>query len=62
MLPENQRAERLKTLWGFLVAVRVAVQLLSWLPLVGSVIPVAGVVMGICFLVGLYPTLTPAKE
>lgn len=62
VLPESQRAERLKTLWGFLVAVRVAVQLLSWLPLVGSVIPVAGVVMGICFLVGLYPTLTPAKE
>ncbi len=62
VLLRSERTDRLKTLWGFLVAVHTMVQLLSWLPLVGSVISVAGFVMSVCFLVGMYPALTEAKE
>lgn len=62
VLKGQEKTDRLKTLWGVLTAVHATVQLLRWLPLVGTVIGVAALVMSVCFLAGLYPALTAQQK
>jgi hypothetical protein len=60
------QGDKLSTMWMIFMAISAIAYLTGWIPLIGDLVRIAGLIMGICYLAAFYQTrklyLTPAER